>query len=93
MGHKELIRDECEPSEGERWVVVRVQVLEEVCEVVQDLVLCLGVKTLAHCDSAQDVHQDAVVGLLVEDALLREVVVVELLSDELKDLGHKLELV
>ena len=52
------------------------------------------VEALAHLrHSAEDVHQESVVRLLVEDVLLRVVVGVKLLFDELKDLRHELQLV
>ena len=92
--HEELVRDELEPCEGEGRVVVRVQLLQEVSQVEQDLALDLLVEALAHLShGSEDVHQEPVVGLLVEDVLLGVVIGIELLPDELEDLGHELQLV
>ena len=85
VGHKELVADECEPCEGECWVVIGVQILEQISQVEKDLALHLLLEALSHGDRAQDHHQNAVVGLLIEDFLLREVIVVQLLPDEFED--------
>ena len=91
--HEELVRDECEPSKSKGRVVVWVQILEQVSQIVKNLALHLGVEALAHGHCPQDVHQQAVVRLLVEDSLLTKVVVIKLLADELENLGHELHLI
>ena len=54
--------------------------------------LSLLVEALTHGDGPEDVHQHAVVWHLIEVLLLRGVVVVQLLSDELEDALHELQL-
>ena len=92
--HEELMRDQFEPCEGEGRIVVGVELLQEVSHVEEDLPLDLLIEALTHlCHGTKDVHEESIVRLLVENILLRVVVSIKLLLNELKYLGHELQFI
>jgi len=71
------MRDQFEPCEGESWVLLRVQLDEQISQCENHLEVCLLVEELRVVDQCQDVYQDAVVRLLVKVTLFVAVILID----------------
>ena len=71
------MRDQFEPCEGESWVLLRVQLDEQISQGENHLEMCLLVEELRIVYQRQDVNQDAVVRLLVKVTLFVAVILID----------------
>lgn len=70
-----------------------IESLEEIGHAEEDQKLCFWVEAIGMVDGREDVHQHPVVWSLIEVLLLRSMLLVEYLTDELKYLRHHLVLI
>ena len=82
-----------QPTEAECWVELWAQILEKISHTEENEPLRLLIKAIGVVNCGEYIHQHPMVRSLVEFSLLRLVVFIEYLPDELKHLGHELMLV
>jgi hypothetical protein len=77
LRHEVLVRDQFEPGECESWVLLGVQLDEQITKRENHLEVCLLVEELSIIDQSQDVYQDTVVRLLVKITLFVAVILID----------------
>ena len=82
--------DYLKPCECKGWVYVWTQLFQQVRHLEEDLFLNLLVQHILICHRTKYVHEESIVGLLVELILLSTVISMELLFDELENFAHEL---
>lgn len=71
------MRDQFEPGECESWVLLWVQLDEQITKGKNHLEVCLLVEELRIVYQCQDVNQDAVIRLLVKITLFVAVILID----------------
>ena len=89
---EELVRDQLQPGKCKSWIIVWIEILEQISHVKENLSLSLWIEEFTDRDSAQNIHQHPIVWHLVEVFLLLEVIIVKSLPDNFEDALHKLQL-
>ena len=81
--------DEFEPRKCESGVVFGAEIVEQSCQIKQNLSSIFTREVFAH-RCAHNIHQHAIVGFLVEVCVLSIMILVQLASDELENFLHEL---
>lgn len=87
------MRDDFEPCECKARIRVRIELLEQVGHIEEDLPLRLLVEAVTHIEHSEDVDEHAVERLLVKGTLQVRVILVQFLADKVEDSRHELLLV
>ena len=87
--HEQFVGDEFEPRKSKSGVIFGAQIVEQSCQIKQNLSSIFVGEVFAH-RGTHNVHKHAVVGFLVEVCVLSVMILVQLASDELENFLHEL---
>lgn len=90
---KLLMRNQLQPGECKSWIMVRIEILEEVRHAEKNQKLSFLVKAIRVIDGCKDVHQHPVVWSLIELYLFGSVLLIKHFANELEDFCHEFVLI